>query len=244
MFKSLDVDGGGTLDIEEVRVLGDKLGYEFTDNELSDAMAEMDHDKSGEVDFNEFYEWWLQRKQSGDYDIHAKAASMFKEIDSDNSGSLDKVEVRELAERLDFHFSETELNRTWAELDTDGSGEVDFREFYKWWASRQRRGDQQLHNEAARLFAEVDVNGDGKLNKEEIKELGSRLGFKFSDMELEAAIAEMDFDQSGQVDFPEFYEWYILRKQRGTAVQIGRSDLAEPAASILQPWSWGGRCGK
>ena len=38
MFQSVDVDSGGTLDIEEVRQLADKLGYRFTQKELQAAM--------------------------------------------------------------------------------------------------------------------------------------------------------------------------------------------------------------
>ena len=37
MFNSVDVDGGGTLDIDEVRQLGEKLGFEFTGSELDSA---------------------------------------------------------------------------------------------------------------------------------------------------------------------------------------------------------------
>jgi hypothetical protein len=40
-------------------------------------------------------------------------------------------------------------------------------------------------------------------------------------VELAQAMGEMDEDGSGEVDFQEFYEWYVLRKQRGTLVQVG-----------------------
>ena len=39
------------------------LGYRLTDKELTAAMAEMDEDGSGEVDFIEFYGWWTNPKK-------------------------------------------------------------------------------------------------------------------------------------------------------------------------------------
>ena len=101
MFKELDADGSGTLDITgetvprhsaarpprllpswrqlsimccashvlgmpclEVRTLAHKLGRFLTRKELDLAMKEMDEDKSGEVEFGEFRDWWAEQKTS------------------------------------------------------------------------------------------------------------------------------------------------------------------------------------
>ena len=78
----MDTDDGGTLDRGEIRILARSLGNQLTgipqsyitafrldtdkslgnlrvaiDEQLSQAMAEMDEDGSGEVDFDEFFEW-------------------------------------------------------------------------------------------------------------------------------------------------------------------------------------------
>jgi calmodulin len=221
LFKEVDTDGGGTLSRDEVVVLGEKLGLYFHGTELDEAMAAMDEDGSGEVDFHEFYEWWVARKQSPDYEIRAEAVRVFKQVDTDGSGTLAVKEVAEMGKLMDFHFTKSELSRAMGEMDEDGSGEVDFQEFYEWWAARKQRGDQELHNEAARMFEEVDTDGGGTLSQEEVQHLGEKLGFHFSEVELAQAMGEMDEDGSGEVDFQEFYEWYVLRKQRGTLVQVG-----------------------
>lgn len=49
LFLSMDEDGGGVLDVTELRLLSMTLGYRLTDKELAAAMAEMDEDGSGEV---------------------------------------------------------------------------------------------------------------------------------------------------------------------------------------------------
>jgi hypothetical protein len=57
----MDSDEGGTLDRDEVRDLARSLGNQLTEAQLDQAMAEMDEDGSGEVDFEEFFDWYAMR---------------------------------------------------------------------------------------------------------------------------------------------------------------------------------------
>eukprot|EP01043_Picozoa_sp_COSAG02_P059618 COSAG02_NODE_7632_length_2925_cov_1.298655_3_plen_70_part_00 len=54
----MDMDEGGTLDRDEIRDLARSLGNQLTDAQLDQAMVEMDEDGSGEVDFEEFFDWY------------------------------------------------------------------------------------------------------------------------------------------------------------------------------------------
>ena len=53
-FKSIDTDGSGSLCESELRMLVDTLGETISDEQLTEMMAEVDADASGEVDFGEF----------------------------------------------------------------------------------------------------------------------------------------------------------------------------------------------
>jgi Ca2+-binding EF-hand superfamily protein len=53
-FNAVDVDGSGFLDRDEIRVLLENLGKRPTEADIDCAMAELDVDNSGEVDFEEF----------------------------------------------------------------------------------------------------------------------------------------------------------------------------------------------
>ena len=53
----MDADHGGTLDREEIRNLARSMGNQLTEGLLDLAMSEMDEDGSGEVDFDEFFDW-------------------------------------------------------------------------------------------------------------------------------------------------------------------------------------------
>jgi hypothetical protein len=74
-------DGSGQLDRAEVGKLAAKLGRELTVGELDEAMAQMDIDGSGGVDYEEFEEWWAKAKHdSSSLLAHAVTAQM-REMD-------------------------------------------------------------------------------------------------------------------------------------------------------------------
>ena len=59
LFHIVDIDGSGELDREEVAQLSKDMGAVLSEEELDGAMSEMDGDGSGEVDFDEFREWFF-----------------------------------------------------------------------------------------------------------------------------------------------------------------------------------------
>jgi hypothetical protein len=66
LFNKFDDDGGGTLDREEIGALAKGIGHKLTAKELDAAMAEMDEDGEGDIDFVEFYAWWQKNKERSD----------------------------------------------------------------------------------------------------------------------------------------------------------------------------------
>ena len=59
------------------------------------------------------------------------------------------------------------------------------------------------------LFCEADADGSGGLDRDEVKTLARQLGYPLSAVELDEAMAEMDTDGGGSVEFDEF-----LRRMR------------------------------
>merc|ERR1719491_36463 len=54
VFQEADLDGGGTLCVDEVERLLRKLDYAPTTQVVNEAMAVVDSDKSGDINFREF----------------------------------------------------------------------------------------------------------------------------------------------------------------------------------------------
>eukprot|EP01047_Picozoa_sp_COSAG01_P077933 COSAG01_NODE_14217_length_1482_cov_0.761388_1_plen_462_part_10 len=62
--------------------------------------------------------------------------------------------------------------------------------------------------EVASFFAEIDDDGSGLLDRDEVKLLLEKLGKIPTQGELDVAMSEMDADNSGQVDLSEFLAWW------------------------------------
>ena len=212
MFDKADVDGGGAIDTDEVYGLVRELfGDELSDLEMRRAMKEMDPDGSGEVDFAEFEAWYfgagdfrtrmkeMQRQQRADAEQReqqqqaerARTAQLdflrglFNQTDVDGQGSLDTEEVGELiANAFGERLSEAQLANAMATMDPDGSGEVNFGEFYEWctrkvdsvktntwWVKAQHElshqaGLLQYHmwRSLQKWFGEADEDNSGELS--------------------------------------------------------------------------------
>lgn len=156
-FEDVDTDRSGTLDKEEVRALTQILGRNVSDNELKAMMREMDGDGGGDIDFAEFFSWWNRSNGSGSPgggelkatlqamgDItRADVKDAFDAVDTDRGGTLDRQEVRKLSENLGRPVDDSELAKMMSEMDADGSGEVDFNEFYAWFAKIGTEGGSE-----------------------------------------------------------------------------------------------------
>merc|ERR1712137_1291786 len=59
----------------------------------------------------------------------------FDAYDEDRSGYIDVKELKGLLEKLGEELSDEELGQAFRELDSDGSGEIEFFEFVEWFTS-------------------------------------------------------------------------------------------------------------
>jgi len=79
--------------------------------------------------------------------IHAQrieeATKLFRELDVDNSGTLDKYEVGSVLEKLGIKQTGAQLDAQMSQIDTDGDGCVNLEEFKQWWAAAARSRSNQ-----------------------------------------------------------------------------------------------------
>ena len=90
----MDVDGSGTLDQSEVELLAATAGKRMTKRQLHDAMVAMDTDGSGEVEFDEFTNWWINGV------MHPpKGSSVFRMLSDKLEGKCKNVRYAETDRR-------------------------------------------------------------------------------------------------------------------------------------------------
>eukprot|EP01043_Picozoa_sp_COSAG02_P052569 COSAG02_NODE_5683_length_4131_cov_2.397817_2_plen_785_part_00 len=184
VFDTMDVDGNGTLDRGEISELGEAImGESMTEEQLDAAMAVMDGDGGGEVDFDEFLTWWMETVKR-DEELPSTAQNLSLEPDQTSSGWESSV-------------------------------------FGKFFGGRRSGANkarpppvkpppmQHSDDVVRRLFDKMDADGSGGLDRNEVANLAKTLGAEVeSEADLDAAMALMDADGNGCVDYEEFKAWY------------------------------------
>ena len=187
-FQEFDVDGSGSLVAAELRELLVQLGsHELSDDELNDAMQQLDADNSGLVDYDEFLPWWRLRGLK----------SVFAKRDKDGSGNLDSTEFAAVALELGLNMTPSELADAQQMLDKDGSGEISLDEYMAWFDLY----DMQLE------FEKFDKDKTGTVNKREFIQLVSSLGITLTRKERDKVFSMPDKDNNEVVTFAEFHPW-------------------------------------
>ena len=59
------------------------------------------------------------------------------------------------------------------------------------------------------VFKYYDSDGSGKISVNELKKVMDQMGIVLTPDQIKAAIAQYDFNQDGEWDFSEFYQFYI-----------------------------------
>jgi Ca2+-binding EF-hand superfamily protein len=137
LFEDMDVDGSGTLDKHELELLAASAGKKMTKRQIADAMRAMDKDSSGEVDFEEFKNWWVHgvmeppkgstvfRQISEKMEAKARnVRSLFRSFDENADGTVSQHEFRKGLSHLGIDVSNQEFDELMETLDEDNSDEI------------------------------------------------------------------------------------------------------------------------
>merc|ERR1719271_514761 len=96
------------------------------------------------------------------------------------------------------------------EVDSDGSGGIDYTEFLAATLSRKQYMQEDIVWSAFRVF---DLDGDGQITREELAQVlsGDRVkdveqALQLNKDEIERIIKEVDEDGDGQISFQEFFK--------------------------------------
>ncbi|GAB4824128.1 hypothetical protein N2152v2_011174 [Parachlorella kessleri] len=125
IFKSIDVDGSGTITAEELREALQSKGSRLRQEDLEALMKMVDVDASGTIDYEEFLAATLSQHQLMKEENMMRA---FQHFDKDGSGTISREELREALKAGGTSVDE-EIDAIIAEIDKDGNGEIDYQEF-------------------------------------------------------------------------------------------------------------------
>jgi len=204
LFKDIDVDGDGLLSKEEML---NSPGCKF-DKEQVEAIYELGDSNGDEVlDMGEFIAIMYPAagealaKLSKNYPNIEEVEKLFKRLDLDNDGSITKAELTDGS----IKFSTQEIDAIFALGDINDDGELDLEEFigvmYPSAATvaGRLRGQYTDINSVKKAFNKIDLNGDGKVSKEEVASSNV-----FNQQEIDALFLLGDANNDGEIDLEEF----------------------------------------
>ena len=134
IFSIVDVDGSGSLDLEELTNHLSTAGY--TTDVIQKLFSKMDTDKNGEISRQEFGKAFemIAALQSapglGNYnakfekEIYEDADALFSSCDTNNDGSIDFGELLSHLDRKFSKYSENAIKKIFKAIDTDKSGTI------------------------------------------------------------------------------------------------------------------------
>jgi len=99
--------------------------------------------------------------------------------------------------------TDEELHQMIEESDQNHDGVIDFQEFLDMVRRQEilQTNEPDIGLEAFKVF---DVDGDGFITAEELRQIMAKLGETLTDEEVEMMIDEADVDGDGQVSYKEF----------------------------------------
>lgn len=150
-FNSFDKDGSGTISVEEIARAMKNIGNEMSEEEVREMVKDLDQDGSGEIDFEEFTTLMHRTEEPAQEETVPEEAIQeepaqeefteqedeviraFKSFDRDDSGTLSMSEFKDILTSFDDKLNDYEIENIFKQADLDHDGQLNYREFVKFW---------------------------------------------------------------------------------------------------------------
>jgi len=168
--------------------------------------------------------------------IAGDADQIFRQIDENGDGEIDKEELKKLFQVLGCRVSEDDLDQVFDELDVEKTGAINEKEFNRWYTSSTELVKSQVRH----VFDSLDVDNSGTIDKMELMALLVQLDPQVTDSDVDAAVEEMyQHGSREEITFEEFSDWYeksiIFEKQKARVEE----DMEGAFESLKPPFGGG-----
>jgi len=243
LFEKLDTDGGGSLDAEEFHRALLELGLQTTPQGATNALSELDSDGDGSLDANELLMRISEFQRKRRVFANTVLLSIFEYVDRTNTsimrvfacadrdgdGELDTVELQQALYKVGQNLSETEVDEIMYEIGgvarTETMTSMQFLDRLKQFEAERNVNILQTKE----LFVELDADGSGTLERDEIEVLAKKLGLGDQIQRdpgiLDSMFRDIDgIDGDGQISLEELMPWFLTH---------GRSYLPQPEYQVI-----------
>jgi len=126
----------------------------------------------------------------------------FKIFDKDKDGYITTKELGDIMKGLGQNPSEAELQNLINEVDIEGNGTIDLKEFIGLMAKKMKEPENE--EEIIEAFKVFDKDGNGLISSDELLHVMTSLGDNLTIEEVEELIKDADLDKDGYINYAEF----------------------------------------
>mmetsp|Transcript_14046 Transcript_14046/g.12019 ORF Transcript_14046/g.12019 Transcript_14046/m.12019 type:complete len:175 (+) Transcript_14046:97-621(+) len=127
----------------------------------------------------------------------------FDLFDTDGGGSIDPKELKAAMVSLGFEAKNQTIYQMISDLDADGSGAIDFKEFLDMMTARM--SDKDTREDIDKVFRLFDDEKSGSISIKNLRRVAQELGETMDDAELNEMIERADSNGDGLVTLDDFY---------------------------------------
>ena len=127
-FDLFDTDGSGTIDPKELKAAMQSLGFDAKNQTIFQMISDLDRNKSGDIDFEEFLDMMTARMS--DKDTREDINKVYRLFDDDGTGSISLKNLRRVARELGETMTDEELQEMIDRADSNGDSLVSADDFY------------------------------------------------------------------------------------------------------------------
>ncbi|CAB3368217.1 troponin C, isoallergen Bla g 6.0101-like [Cloeon dipterum] len=131
-FDAFDREKAGFISTDMIGTIFEMLGIQISDDEVEEIISEVDADGSGQLEFEEFClmsSRFLGAEEEDPEAMRQELREAFRLYDKEGNGYITTDVLKEIFRELDNKITADELEQMIEEIDSDGSGTVDFEEF-------------------------------------------------------------------------------------------------------------------
>ncbi|KAH9507180.1 putative N-acetyltransferase 8B [Bulinus truncatus] len=132
-----------------------------------------------------------------------EAVEKFRTFDKNGDGHIDSSELKSVLQLLGQVKTDREIKEMINQMDIDGNGKVECREFLRLLEDTYETKEEIQANQRA-AFRVFDKDGNGFITTDELRLAMTSMGEKMSEKEVDQMIREADRNGDGRVDYNEF----------------------------------------
>jgi len=251
-FDALDEDGSGKVDMSEYLQWSLKDALMRSSSRVVDLFRAWDEDGSGTIDKKEFG----KAVRSLGFDVgQADTDAVFDSLDDDKSGMLEYKELNEMLRKgVGSEGTKSNLKRmAGKQKDTSRGAKLTAKNVNQNYATQRAAAlppmvkldttsklsiQEQLYNiirenqvRLIDLFREWDDDGNGALDKKEMRAAIAALGYQAPRKEIDAFFETIDVDDSGMIEFNELKEALKERNAKEATKELQAKKQSKAAAA-------------